>query len=59
MPAKTKSTTPQGVKALRARLGLSVAELAERCGVSRRTVEGWEQGRQPSGAARRALELLR
>lgn len=50
--------TAAEVKALRVRLGLSVADLAERCGVSARTVEGWEQGRNISGPARRALELI-
>lgn len=36
-----------GIKALRATLGISTSRLAEACGVSRRTVEGWEQGRMP------------
>jgi DNA-binding transcriptional regulator YiaG len=52
-------TTAAHVKALRVRLNLSVADLAVRCGVSPRTVEGWEQGRSISGPARRALELIR
>lgn len=37
----------QGVKAVRCRLGLSTSQLGEACGASRRTVEGWEQGRMP------------
>jgi len=41
----------QGVRLLRRSLGLSVWELAEHCGVSPRTVEGWEQGRLPSKPA--------
>ena len=40
-----------GVKAVRSRLGLSVAQLAEACGKSRRTAEGWEQGRMPPAEA--------
>ena len=44
-----------GLRALRAERGWSVADLAERCGVSARTVEGWEQGRPPSGPALIAL----
>lgn len=34
-----------GVQALRRTLGLSVAELGQACGRSKRTAEGWEQGR--------------
>ena len=49
-----------GVKALRARLGLSTTQLGEACGVSRRTVEGWEQGRMPTSAALNVMgDLLR
>ena len=40
-----------GIKALRAKLGLSVQDLATECGVSKRTVEGWEQGRMPTTQA--------
>jgi DNA-binding transcriptional regulator YiaG len=31
-----------GIKAVRVRLGLTAAQLAERCGVSVRTVNAWE-----------------
>ena len=49
--------TPDEIKALRKSLGLATAGLAEKLGVSPRTVENWEQGRRhPSGAA---LVLLR
>jgi DNA-binding transcriptional regulator YiaG len=41
----------QGVQAVRRMLGLTTAAMAERCGVSRRTVEGWEQGRSVPTAA--------
>ena len=40
-----------GVKAVRVKLGWSTDQLADSCGVSRRTVEGWEQGRLPSAGA--------
>jgi DNA-binding transcriptional regulator YiaG len=46
------------VKSLRERLNLSVAQLAERAGVSPRTVEGWEQGRGGKRAIERALKIL-
>jgi len=39
-----------GIKAVREALTLSTDALAEACGVSRRTVEGWEQGRIPNAA---------
>ena len=42
----------------RARTGLSQQEFAEVLGVSRRTLQEWEQGRrQPSGAARSLLAI--
>jgi len=41
----------RGVRLLRRSFGLSVRDLAEHCGVSPRTVEGWEQGRLPSKPA--------
>jgi len=41
----------QGVRQLRRSMGLSVRDLAKHCGVSPRTVEGWEQGRLPSKPA--------
>jgi DNA-binding transcriptional regulator YiaG len=37
-----------GIVAIRKKLKLSTAQLAVACGVSPRTVEGWEQGRLPS-----------
>ncbi|WP_298234415.1 helix-turn-helix domain-containing protein [uncultured Azohydromonas sp.] len=44
--------------AARAGAGLSQAEFARALGVSRRTLENWEQGRvEPTGAARRLLQL--
>jgi len=40
-----------GIKAIRDKRGFSTQALADLCGVSRRTVEGWEQGRLPAAAA--------
>lgn len=40
-----------GIKAIRAKAGLTTQDLADQCGVSRRTVEGWEMGRMPTAAA--------
>ena len=48
-----------GVRELRRLMGWkNVAHLAEHCGVSPRTVEGWEQGRMPSPAALKLMSLL-
>ncbi|MEA3639744.1 MAG: helix-turn-helix domain-containing protein [Lamprobacter sp.] len=44
--------------AARAHSGLSQTEFARALGVSKRTLENWEQGRaQPTGAARQLLRL--
>lgn len=45
----------KGIRAVRATLSLSTGGLAELCGVSKRTVEGWEQGRLPGAAALNAM----
>lgn len=47
-----------GLRQLRKSKGWSVADLADRCGVSARTVEGWEQGRMPSKPALILLSKL-
>jgi DNA-binding transcriptional regulator YiaG len=47
---------PAGLRAVRARLGLSQAQLAAVCGVQRLTVAQWEQGRRGVPAA--ALNVL-
>jgi transcriptional regulator with XRE-family HTH domain len=39
--------TPDQLKALRARLGLTQAQLAEKLGVERNTVNRWEMGLLP------------
>ena len=41
--------------AARARTGLSQTQFAKILGVSKRTLEGWEQGRHKPGGAARAL----
>jgi putative transcriptional regulator len=47
------------IRALRKRLQLSQALFAAALGVSIKTVEAWESGRnKPSGSAQRILELL-
>ncbi len=47
------------VKAIRDRLGVSQDTFAIILGVSRRTVENWEQGRRhPTGAARSLLRIV-
>jgi putative transcriptional regulator len=47
------------VKALRGRLGYSQSGFARVIGVSKRTVEDWESGKNtPSGSARRLMEIL-
>jgi len=49
-----------GIKAARAKLGLTARQLGDLCGVSERTVNGWEQGRMPETAALNMLgKLLR
>ena len=47
-----------GIKAVRAKLELSTQDLADKCNVSRRTVEGWEQGRMPDAAALNVMAQL-
>lgn len=47
-----------GIKAIRDKAGLTTQSLADLCGVSRRTVEGWEQGRMPTAAALNVMASL-
>lgn len=47
-----------GVKTVRAQLSLTTSDLAEKCGVSRRSVEGWEQGRHVPAAALNVMRDL-
>lgn len=47
------------VKSIRDRLGVSQERFASLIGVSKRTVENWEQGRRhPTGPARSLLRLV-
>ncbi|WP_290702817.1 NadS family protein [Amphritea sp.] len=47
------------VKAIRERLGVSQERFAFILGVSKRTIENWEQGRRhPTGAARSLLRIV-
>lgn len=56
MPEPVKRYAPQEVAALRGRLKMSQAEFAVLLNVSPKTVESWEQGLRPPGAA--AARLL-
>lgn len=47
-----------GVRQLRRQFEWSVRDLADHCGVSPRTVEGWEQGRLPSRPALLLMQKL-
>ena len=47
-----------GIKLIRDKRGLTTQALADLCGVSRRTVEGWEQGRIPTAAALNVMSSL-
>lgn len=60
---KTASRTfefpEQEVKSIREKTGLSQARFAMLIGVSKRTLENWEQGRRrPTGPAKALLRLL-
>lgn len=47
------------IKSIRNKLGLSQLAFAKALGVSKKTVEAWEAGRnEPQGPAQRILELL-
>ena len=47
-----------GIKAIRAKLEISTQQLADKIGVSRRTVEGWEQGRPISTPALKLISTI-
>ena len=54
----TKFPEP-GVKAIREKVGLSQNRFAMLIGVSKRTLENWEQGRRhPTGPAKALLRIL-
>lgn len=50
---------PHDIKAIRSKTKLSQSMLSEVIGVSPKTVEAWEQGKnRPSGSSTRILQLL-
>ncbi len=55
----TRTYSAKKVKSLRQGLKLPQTAFASVCGVSNKTVEAWESGRNtPSGSARRLFELI-
>lgn len=55
---RTKVEVKSHVAQVRLKSGLSQAQFAAALGVSKRTLEQWEQGRrEPSGAARQLLKI--
>ncbi|MGH7532253.1 MAG: NadS family protein [Gemmatimonadales bacterium] len=57
-PARVTTFKPADVRAIRARLDMSQAELALMIGVSVATLRNWEQGRRtPDGPARALLRV--
>lgn len=58
-PARVTQFAEPEVKAIRAKTGLSQSRFAHVVGVSKRTLENWEQGRRhPTGPARALLKIL-
>ena len=58
-PARRTEYPEPEVKAIREKTGLSQTRFALLLGVSKRTLENWEQGRRhPTGPARVLLKLL-
>lgn len=58
-PARITAFAEPEVKAVRAKTGLTQERFANVVGVSKRTLENWEQGRRhPTGPARALLKLL-
>ena len=54
----TQFSEPE-VKAIRAKTGLTQGRFADIIGVSKRTLENWEQGRRhPTGPARALLKIV-
>lgn len=49
----------EAIKTIRANIGLTRAELSELMGVSIKTVQAWESGRnKPNGSSARLLQIL-
>ncbi len=58
-PARKFEFPDPEVKAIREKVGLSQAKFAMLIGVSKRTLENWEQGRRhPTGPAKALLRIL-
>lgn len=58
-PARVTAFAEPEVKAIRAKTGLTQERFATVVGVSKRTLENWEQGRRhPTGPARALLKIL-
>lgn len=58
-PSRTFEYKPVKVKEIRAKVGLTQEKFALAMGVSKRTLENWEQGRRsPTGAARSLLKVF-
>ena len=58
-PARRFEFPELEVKAIREKMGVSQDKFAVILGVSKRTVENWEQGRRhPTGAARSLLKIV-
>jgi len=56
--ARTTVIEPNEVARARAKSGLSQARFAEALGISKRTLQEWEQGRRsPSGAAQTLIRI--
>ncbi len=57
-PSRVFSLEEVDIKAIRKRYNMSQERFAGLIGVSKRTLEGWEQGRRkPKGPARRLLQV--
>lgn len=58
-PARVTEFAEPQVKAIRAKTGLTQTRFADVLGVSKRTLENWEQGRRhPTGPARALLKIF-
>lgn len=58
--ARVTSVEPNEVSQARQKSGLSQAQFAEALGISKRTLQEWEQGRRsPSGAAQTLIRIAK
>jgi putative transcriptional regulator len=58
-PVRVTQFAEPEVKAIRAKTGLTQGRFADIVGVSKRTLENWEQGRRhPTGPARALLKIV-